>query len=101
MQWPQLVADFLLSSDTVVNFSTQFISLDCLITPQTKLKSYYISLIGFSVLPIFGIVISALFWRVRLHKNKTRRHRYLFSTVLIFLFIIHPALTRAFMKSFQ
>lgn len=99
-QWPSQLEVFFASTSPVSEASTQVVSVDCFMAEKASfaseegsyLKTYFIKLAIFAMLPILLGVISYTVWGVQkcIKKLKEFQSGKAIATLVISLFTIHP-----------
>ena len=99
--WPSQVQSFLSLFDSVADAPQELFSLDCLFEHFSPLSRFYSFLLLYALYPLLGLLGLALFWRL-CSRLATRAFcsRFVASS-LIFIFLVHPAVTRVLFSLFK
>ena len=104
ISWPDFSEEFMSLHSATNKFSMQAFSLDCFLMDNLGLQNeeiYFAKLTILSIVPFTFILVSLMFWlAVCVFKRKLYYLRnHLVSTIIILIFIIHPAVVRVSLSS--
>ena len=101
LDWPDQVKAFYSITQPVVDVASRVISLDCFLGSGKQLvtlgeegvKSVFIYLLLFLLLPLLCVALSLLFWLLYIRGNPRKAANRAITTVIILFFLLHPSLT--------
>ena len=99
--WPPRVKQFLSFFESVADAPQELLSLDCLFGSISTLPRFYNFLLLHLCFPLFGISFIALFWRLCSGVHSREFCQRFIASSLVFLFLVHPSVTRALFSLFK